>query len=168
MGCAGRSDPATLRPWLVIAYCSFGGVSLRRVFGGPRRVGSDTPLRVASDARHRSSFFRLRQGSLNYNERRQFTWSIMPLAAGTRLGAYEIVSPLGSGGMGEVYRARDHHLGREVAIKVLPSGLLDTADRAARFEREARVLGVAQPSQRRTRLRLRSRRRCALSGDGTR
>ncbi len=65
----------------------------------------------------------------------------MPLAAGTRLGAYEIVSPLGTGGMGEVYRARDHHLGREVAIKVLPSELLDTADRAARFEREARVLG---------------------------
>ena len=64
----------------------------------------------------------------------------MPLAAGTRLGAYEIVSPLGAGGMGEVYRARDHHLAREVAIKVLPSELLDTADRAARFEREARVL----------------------------
>ena len=66
----------------------------------------------------------------------------MPLAAGIRLGAYEIVSPLGTGGMGEVYRGAHHHLGpREVAIKVLPSGLLDTADRAARFEREARVLG---------------------------
>ena len=68
-------------------------------------------------------------------------WNTMPLAAGIRLGAYEIVSLLGSGGMGEVYRARDHQLSRDVAIKVLPSELLDTAERAARFEREARVLG---------------------------
>src|SRR6185295_1049540 len=51
---------------------------------------------------------------------------------------YEIISPLGAGGMGEVYRARDTRLGREVAIKVLPAGLAADRDRLARFEREAR------------------------------
>jgi serine/threonine protein kinase/Tol biopolymer transport system component len=63
----------------------------------------------------------------------------MPLRAGTRLGPYEILEIIGAGGMGEVYRARDPKLGRDVAIKVLPDALLD-ADRLARFEREARVL----------------------------
>jgi serine/threonine-protein kinase len=62
------------------------------------------------------------------------------LSAGTRLGPYEIVSPLGAGGMGEVYRARDTKLGREVAIKVLPEALAFDSDRIARFEREAKVL----------------------------
>ncbi len=64
----------------------------------------------------------------------------MPLAAGSRLGSYEIVSPLGAGGMGEVYRARDAKLGRDVALKVLPESFASDADRVARFEREARVL----------------------------
>ncbi|HET9793268.1 MAG TPA: protein kinase [Thermoanaerobaculia bacterium] len=62
----------------------------------------------------------------------------MSLAAGTRLGPYEIVSALGAGGMGEVYRARDTRLGRDVAIKVLPEALADDPERVARFEREAR------------------------------
>jgi eukaryotic-like serine/threonine-protein kinase len=62
----------------------------------------------------------------------------MPLDPGTRLGPYEIVSPLGAGGMGEVYRARDTRLGREVAIKVLPQHLSATPELRARFEREAR------------------------------
>ncbi len=62
------------------------------------------------------------------------------LSAGTRLGPYEILSPLGVGGMGEVYRARDGKLGREVAIKVLPEALAADAERLARFEREARLL----------------------------
>jgi serine/threonine protein kinase/Tol biopolymer transport system component len=62
----------------------------------------------------------------------------MALAAGMRLGPYEIVSPLGAGGMGEVYRARDARLGREVAIKVLPVGLASDPERLKRFEREAR------------------------------
>ena len=60
------------------------------------------------------------------------------LAAGTRLGHYEVLSPLGAGGMGEVYRARDPRLGREVAIKVLPAALSADADRLHRFEQEAR------------------------------
>src|SRR2546426_11121039 len=64
----------------------------------------------------------------------------MPLAAGTRLGPYEIVAPLGAGGMGEVYRARDTRLGREVAIKVLPQHLSASPDVRARFEREARTI----------------------------
>jgi serine/threonine protein kinase len=66
----------------------------------------------------------------------------MGLSAGTKLGPYEIVAPLGAGGMGEVYRARDTRLGREVAIKVLPSALAKDADRLQRFEQEARVLSA--------------------------
>ena len=64
------------------------------------------------------------------------------LTTGTRLGPYEIVAPLGAGGMGEVYRARDTKLGREVAIKVLPAAFTADPDRLARFEREARVLAT--------------------------
>src|SRR5450432_3538608 len=62
----------------------------------------------------------------------------MSLTSGTRLGPYEILSPLGAGGMGEVYRARDSRLGREVAIKVLPEALGSDPERLKRFEREAR------------------------------
>jgi len=65
----------------------------------------------------------------------------MVLAPGARLGSYEITGPLGAGGMGEVYRARDTALGRDVAIKVLPAVFAQDAERLARFEREARVLG---------------------------
>ena len=64
----------------------------------------------------------------------------MSLAPGARLGAYEILSLLGAGGMGEVYRARDTRLGRDVAIKVLPDAFSNDADRLARFKREAQVL----------------------------
>src|SRR5690349_5066204 len=66
----------------------------------------------------------------------------MPLAAGQRLGPYEILSPLGAGGMGEVYKARDTRLDRTVAIKVLPELFADDPDRAARFEREARAVAA--------------------------
>ena len=66
----------------------------------------------------------------------------MPLTGGTRFGAYEIISTLGAGGMGEVYRARDARLDRQVAIKVLPDAVVDDPDRLARFEREAKVLAA--------------------------
>jgi len=66
----------------------------------------------------------------------------LSLASGTRLGPYEILAPLGAGGMGEVYRARDPRLGREVAIKVLPASFSADADRLRRFEQEARAAGV--------------------------
>src|SRR5512135_1932457 len=62
----------------------------------------------------------------------------MTVVAGSRLGPYEIVAPLGAGGMGEVYRARDAKLGREIAIKVLPSSVAEDRDRRLRFEQEAR------------------------------
>src|SRR5271155_4155527 len=64
----------------------------------------------------------------------------MPLAPGTRLGSYEILAPLGAGGMGEVYRARDTKLDREVAVKILPDAFAQDPDRLARFKREAKVL----------------------------
>ena len=70
----------------------------------------------------------------------------MPLSAGTRLGAYEIIAPLGAGGMGEVYRARDARLGREVAIKVLPPAFATDPEAVARFEREMKTLaGLPHP-----------------------
>src|SRR6202165_3106690 len=64
----------------------------------------------------------------------------MPLSAGTRLGPYEILAPIGAGGMGEVYRARNTKLDREVATKVLPAAFAQDPERLARFEREAKVL----------------------------
>src|SRR5262249_56763948 len=64
----------------------------------------------------------------------------MSLAAGSRLGPYEILSPLGAGGMGEVYKARDTRLERTVAVKVLPSHLSASAEVRQRFEREAKTI----------------------------
>jgi eukaryotic-like serine/threonine-protein kinase len=66
----------------------------------------------------------------------------MTLSSGTKLGPYEVQSPLGAGGMGEVYRAKDTRLGREVAIKVLPESLAKDADRLRRFEQEARAVAA--------------------------
>ena len=68
------------------------------------------------------------------------SFDLMPLAPGTRLGHYEILAPLGAGGMGEVYRASDTQLGRDVALKVLPATFLHDPDRMGRFQREAQVL----------------------------
>src|SRR5262245_26757497 len=64
----------------------------------------------------------------------------MSLAAGARIGPYEVRSPLGAGGMGEVYRARDTRLDRDAALKILPEVFAAHPDRLARFEREAKVL----------------------------
>jgi serine/threonine protein kinase len=64
----------------------------------------------------------------------------MGLSRGLRLGSYEILDPLGAGGMGEVYRARDSKLGRDVAVKALPDAFASDAERLLRFEREAQVL----------------------------
>ena len=64
----------------------------------------------------------------------------MALTPGTRLGPYEVTAQIGVGGMGEVYRARDTKLKREVAVKVLPSALAADPERLARFQREAEVL----------------------------
>ena len=66
----------------------------------------------------------------------------MTLASGTKLGPYEISAPIGAGGMGEVYRARDTRLGRDVAIKVLPESLARDSDRLRRFEQEARTIAA--------------------------
>ncbi len=66
----------------------------------------------------------------------------MPLTVGEKLGSYEILSAIGAGGMGEVYRARDTKLGREVAIKVLPEEFTQHPQKLARFEREARLLAA--------------------------
>src|SRR6267142_731329 len=67
---------------------------------------------------------------------------LMPILPNTRLGTYEILEPLGAGGMGEVYRARDTRLGREVAVKVLPASVASNPDRLTRFEREARTVAA--------------------------
>ena len=64
----------------------------------------------------------------------------MPLSTGEKLGPYEIVSPIGAGGMGEVYKARDTRLDRSVAVKVLPEHIAQREDLRARFEREARAV----------------------------
>ena len=64
----------------------------------------------------------------------------MPLAAGDKLGPYEVLAPIGTGGMGEVYKARDTRLDRTVAIKVLPEHIAQREDVRARFEREARAV----------------------------
>ena len=66
----------------------------------------------------------------------------MSLAAGTRLGPYEVLAAIGAGGMGEVYRARDTRLGRDVAIKVLPAAFAADPDRLRRFEQEARAIAA--------------------------
>src|ERR1700694_5216047 len=66
----------------------------------------------------------------------------MPLSLGTRLGPYEIAAPLGAGGMGEVYRARDTRLGRDVALKILPAQVANDPARRARFELEARAVAA--------------------------
>ena len=91
----------------------------------------------------------------------------MAFSPGARLGPYEILSALGAGGMGEVYRARDTKLGRTVAVKVLPDAVASHPDRIARFAREAKALARPQPSPHRRPLRNGRGRGAALPRDGT-
>ena len=84
----------------------------------------------------------------------------MALASGTRLGAYEILSLIGKGGMGEVYRARDTKLDREVAIKILPTDMAAEPDRLVRFAREAQVLAALNHPNVHRFTALRTRRAC--------
>src|SRR5690349_9626859 len=85
--------------------------------------------------------FRCDYGHEPWNQQSAYNFAAVALPSGTRIGVYEVVAPLGSGGMGEVYRARDTTLGRVVAIKVLLPEFSDAA-RLERFEREARVLAA--------------------------
>jgi serine/threonine protein kinase len=73
----------------------------------------------------------------------------MPLAPGSRLGPFDILSPIGAGGMGEVYRAKDTKLKREVALKVLPDSFASDPERMARFQREAELMRPGYRSRRR-------------------
>ncbi len=68
----------------------------------------------------------------------------MPLSVGTTLGPYEILRLLGSGGMGQVYRARDSRLARDVAVKIVPEDVAGDPDRIQRFEREARARAASE------------------------
>ena len=68
----------------------------------------------------------------------------MTIGSGTKLGGYEVVSHIGAGGMGEVWRAKDAKIGRDVAIKVLPASLVTDPDRLLRFEQEARAYSFAR------------------------
>jgi serine/threonine protein kinase len=86
----------------------------------------------------------------------------LTVAPGTRLGPYEIVSPLGAGGMGEVYRARDTKLDRDVAVKVLPADLAKDPEALSRLEREARAVAQLSHPNRLERLDLASGRRILI------
>src|SRR5262252_10003947 len=88
----------------------------------------------SSDPQNLTFCLRARRPSAPYNPRR------LAFNPGTRLGVYEITTPLGEGGMGAVYRARDTKLGRDVAIKVLSNGFAHDTERIARFKREAQIL----------------------------
>ena len=76
----------------------------------------------------------------------------MSLSVGSRLGLYDVTALIGEGGMGQVYRATDTKLNRQVALKILPEAFATDPDRLARFEREAKVLASLMPSQHRPRL----------------
>ena len=90
----------------------------------------------------------------------------MPLAPGTRLGSYDVKGSLGAGGMGEVYRARDTKLNRDVAIKILPDAFAHDTDRVARFTREAQTLAALNHPEHRADLRHRRGARIGRCGGG--
>jgi serine/threonine protein kinase len=90
----------------------------------------------------------------------------MPLSVGDKLGPFEILAPIGAGGMGEVYKARDTRLDRTVAVKVLPEHIDKREDLRARFEREARGCVVESPEHLHALRHRHSGRRRLLHGDG--
>src|SRR5262249_6625166 len=92
----------------------------------------------------------------------------MSLTTGNRIGSYEILSAIGKGGMGEVYRARDRQLDRDVALKTLPEAFAADPDRLARFEREAKLLASLNHPNICRDLRAREIRQQASSGSRTR
>ncbi len=90
----------------------------------------------------------------------------MTLASGTKLGSYEVLAPIGAGGMGEVYQAHDTKLGRDVAIKVLPEAFAHDPERLSRFQREAKMLAFTESSQHRHDPWIGAVKWHELSGDG--
>ena len=82
---------------------------------------------------------------------RAYSYNLWPLNVGDRLGPYAVTAKIGEGGMGEVYRARDTKLDRDVALKVLPQAFTDDPDRLARFEREAKPPRLRIPSSKASR-----------------
>ena len=90
----------------------------------------------------------------------------MSLNPGIKLGPYEVIDAIGAGGMGEVYRARDTKLNRDVALKLLPEAFASDTDRLARFTREAQTLASLKPPSHRSDLRTRGIQRCPGSGNG--
>src|SRR5262249_19779903 len=112
----------------------------RRPAAGGSRAVAAAQGRLAEDARGGGRGV----GRPRWGEERRIVAAPMALATGTRLGNYEILPPLGSGGMGEVYRARDTRLGRSVAIKALPESLARDPERLSRLEREAQLLASVQ------------------------
>ena len=108
---------------------------------GPPQTGE---VEAVSSGRH-SPRCPPTRGALASRARRSYAILLplqMTLAPGTRIGVFEVVGKLGEGGMGEVYRARDTRLDRDVALKVLPALFTSDPDRLARFEREAKVLAT--------------------------
>ena len=95
-----------------------------------------TPIRGISRQEGSADELQLRMGHCSLSS------NAMTLPAGTRLGSHEIVAPIGAGGMGEVYRARDTKLGRDVALKVLPAEMASSPERLERFQREARAVAA--------------------------
>src|SRR6185503_6077852 len=118
----------------------------RAALVGTRREGRDPPHPVAVLARARAGEGSPRRAIIALPPV-SFDAEILSVRAGDRLGPFEILAPLGAGGMGEVWRASDTRLGREVAIKILPPHLAADADALSRFEREARsVAALSHPN----------------------
>ncbi len=130
-----------------------GDRRLRRRRGLRRRPADDAPRRTIPPHRRTRMGTSVAAHSTTGGGECRLFGRPMPIAAGRQLGPYEILGQIGAGGMGEVYRARDPRLGRDVAIKVLPASFSNDADRLRRFEQEARAAGVLNHPEHHRRLR---------------